>query len=42
MRRIADGVFLFTPAHIVVEVDPSMVTSEKKNVLGDRRSTPHV
>lgn len=30
VRRIADGVFLFTPAHIVVEVDPSIDVREKK------------
>ena len=30
VRRIADGVFLFTPAHILVEVDPSIDVREKK------------
>ena len=30
VRRIAEGVFLFTPAHILVEVDPSIDVREKK------------
>ncbi|NMB45882.1 MAG: cell division protein SepF [Firmicutes bacterium] len=30
VRRVADGVFLFAPAHILVEVDPSIDLREKK------------
>lgn len=30
VRRVAEGVFLFTPAHILVEVDPSIDLREKK------------
>lgn len=30
VRRIADGVFLFAPAHILVEVDPTLDLREKK------------
>ncbi|NLJ25878.1 MAG: cell division protein SepF [Firmicutes bacterium] len=30
VRRVAEGVFLFAPAHILVEVDPSIDLREKK------------